>query len=305
MNPSFAILIPCYNSAQYLPELFEGIRNQTVPFDEIICYDDCSSDNTVEIAQALGAKVIKGIENKGPAYARNRLIEASKSDYIHFHDSDDLIAPRFVEALKASIETEDVQFICNTYVFDRETRSESLGNIVYDGLLRAEDQLMFFLQNVGFASMGLYSRKALNDIKGFREDIKGNEDPDLHIRLSAKGYKIKPLKEYLVTKLEHSSSFSHQNWFQCLSDKLKCLRYYHENLPAQYSIIIGKQAAELSNYFYREHNPKLSKDARKLAYKTGVKTIDTTPFAALVTKTLGLKLYLWQYRKRVDLKLIK
>jgi len=301
---TIAILIPCYNSATYLPELFEGIQKQSVPFDEVICYDDCSTDNTIEVAESLGAKVIKGIENRGPAYARNRLIEASTADYIHFHDSDDLIDPKFAEIMMSSLDNENVQLLCNTYVFDRETRKQNLGNITYDTLSQEKDQLLFFIENVGFASMGLYNRKALLDIAGFREDIKGNEDPDLHIRLSAKGYKIKPVEHFLVTKLEHSTSFSHQHYFQCLHDKLKCLQYYKANFDSPYYSSIGKQAAELSNYFYKEGAIQLSNEARDLVEQTKLKELSTIRFSTLISKILGVKAYLWLYRRRVDLKLV-
>lgn len=301
---NIAILIPCYNSANYLEELFEGIKAQTVPFTEVICYDDCSKDNTIEVAKRLGATVIEGKENRGPAFGRNQMIAACTTDYIHFHDSDDLIDPRFVEEMQKYIEDENVQLLCNTYVFDRETRKVNQGNITYDRLKNWPDQLDFFLNNIGFASMGVYSRKALNSIGGFRNDIKGNEDPDLHVRLSMKGYKIKPVKEYLVTKLEHEASFSHQNWFQCMADKLKCLQHYAGMLDKNYLPTVAAQAAELSNFFYREGDKKLSREARQLAFALGVKPIESSKFAKLVTSVFGVSFYLWIYRRRVDFNLI-
>lgn len=299
-----AILIPCYNSAEYLPELFAGIRKQSVPFDEIICYDDGSNDNTIEIAKALGAKVLTDKENHGPAYARNRMIEACTSDYFHFHDSDDLIDEKFVEIMRSHIEDESVQLICNAYVFDRKDRSKNLGNITYQKLAEANDQLEYFLKHVGFASMGLYSKKALKEIGGFWEDLKGNEDPDLHVRLAENNYRIKYVDHFLVTKLEHSSSFSHQNWTQCLADQLKCIDAYSKRMKPKYHPVFALQAARLSNYFYREHHKTLSLKARKLSFSLGLDIIPDSKFSKTLTTFFGVRLYLWFYRRRVDLNLV-
>ncbi|KLT66632.1 glycosyltransferase family 2 protein [Pedobacter sp. BMA] len=299
-----AILIPCYNSAEYLPELFTGIRKQSVPFDEIICYDDGSSDNTIEIAKSLGAKVISGKNNRGPAYARNRMIEASTSDFFHFHDSDDLIDEKFVEIMRNHLEDESVQLISNAYVLDRKDRSKNLGNITYQNLAEANDQLAYFLNHVGFASMGLYSKKALNKIGGFWEDLKGNEDPDLHIRLAENNYRIKNVDHFLVTKLEHSTSFSHQNWTQCLADKLKCIDAYAKRMHPQYHPVFALQAARLSNYFYRENHKTLSLQARKLSFSLGLHVIPDSKFSEILTSFFGVRFYLWLYRRRVDLNLV-
>jgi glycosyltransferase involved in cell wall biosynthesis len=220
-----AILIPCYNAARFLPRLFDGINAQTIPFTEVVCYDDNSTDSTIAIAKQLGAKVITSTVNNGAAYARNRLIEATNCDWIHFHDADDLIDPRFVEVMQAHIVDENTQLLCNTKVYELENRQNNW-TIIYTNLQDTDDQVNYFLNNVGFASMGLYSKSALNKINGFDESLRGNEDPDLHIRLTNAGFKIKSVDHFLVEKIEHADSFSHQNWFRCMHDKLKCLQKY-------------------------------------------------------------------------------
>ncbi|HEY0054494.1 MAG TPA: glycosyltransferase family A protein [Pedobacter sp.] len=308
LNPNqgikIAILIPCYNSANFLPELFEGIKSQSVPFHEVLCYDDYSTDNTIEIAERLGAKVIRGDKNRGPAYARNRLIEACNSEYIHFHDSDDLIHANFVETIQKYIQDEDVQILCNAFVLDRNNRSNNLGNITYDSLSTADDQTLFFIDNIGFASVGLYSKKALKAIDGFNEQLIGNEDPDLHIRLSIAGFKIKAISEFLITKLEHSESLSHTRWNQCLADKLKCLENYSSILSSNYHPALCRQGVQLSNYFYKENLIELSFQAASLVKKCGNTPIRTSPFNTFISTYCGTQFYMWLFRRRVDLKLI-
>ena len=91
-----ALCIPAYNAAKYLPRLFASLQLQETNFDEVIVYDDCSTDNTSEVAYQLGARVIRGNENKGCTYGRLKLAEATNCDWIHFHDADDDMGSNFM-----------------------------------------------------------------------------------------------------------------------------------------------------------------------------------------------------------------
>ena len=61
-------------------------------------YNDCSTDNTAEVARSYGATVISGDENRGCSYGRAQLAEYASTDWIHFHDADDDLLNGFVEA---------------------------------------------------------------------------------------------------------------------------------------------------------------------------------------------------------------
>ena len=95
-----AVIIPCYNSGDYLKEAIESIYASEGEFSyEIIVVNDGSTDKkTIDLLQHLGAENIKIYhqENKGPASARNSGIRQSDSNYILFLDSDNKIKPQFV-----------------------------------------------------------------------------------------------------------------------------------------------------------------------------------------------------------------
>ncbi|WP_182920802.1 glycosyltransferase family 2 protein [Pedobacter planticolens] len=303
-----AILVPCYNVENYLPYLFEGIHAQSILFDEIICYDDCSQDNSAEIAQSLGAKVIKGITNKGAAFARNRLIEATTCNWVHFHDADDLIDSSFVEEFKHSIQNSlNTQSNCYLSNMDvkRGIHKEIQSTVVYNSEEIEKDAIKYFLENNGFALIGCYPIDLLKKIGGFREDIRGNEDPDLHIRLAAVGAHFICLNKALVTNITREDSFSVQNWLHCMKDKLTCLEHYHLVLNPKYFEIIGEQAAKLSNYFYKENEVDLSNKALNLALRTKVRTIKGTLFSEYISKLFGVAFYIWLSRRRIDYNLSK
>lgn len=304
-NNSVAILVPCYNSASYLPALVESINLQTIPFDEVIFYDDCSTDETIKIASKLGINIIKGMENLGASFARNRLINQCKSTWIHFHDSDDLIHPEFVAKVKNTITC--LPDKTNTCILSDMLVQHSNGTYVikYDQNQINQDPLEYFLVNDGYAIIGCYPKTLLNQINGFCENLRGNEDPDLHIRLAMRGAKFKCLEETLVINMVRSNSFSALNWKRCMTDRLTCITNYSVLPEANYRKIIAKQAAELSNYFYRENDIDLSEKARNLAEVMGKVIIDSSFFSHIVSRWLGVQFYLWTYRFRVDLKIIK
>ena len=108
-----SVIIPVYNSARYLGKCLDSVVGQTYRDWELICVDDGSKDNSLEILRGYEARDsrIKAIhqENAGPGIARNTAIREAKGDYVVFVDSDDYIEPEYFELL--SHQNEDVVYI--------------------------------------------------------------------------------------------------------------------------------------------------------------------------------------------------
>ena len=96
MTPKVSVIIPIYNSEKYLKRCIDSVINQTLKEIEIICINDGSKDNSVQILNNYSKKddriIIINQENSGPGVARNNGIEHSNGDYIFFLDSDDYIS---------------------------------------------------------------------------------------------------------------------------------------------------------------------------------------------------------------------
>lgn len=105
MQPLISIIIANYNYGHYLVETIESALAQTYTPLEIIYIDDGSTDNSLEIAQRYPITVLAQ-QNQGVSTARNNAAEYAQGEYILFLDSDDLLFPEAVEALKTRLDAE-------------------------------------------------------------------------------------------------------------------------------------------------------------------------------------------------------
>ena len=92
----FSILIPFYNSEQYLSRCLNSVLRQSYSNYEIILLNDGSDDNSREIAyeykkESSKIRYYENSTNKGVAASRNKLVKLVKGDYFIFIDSDDYV----------------------------------------------------------------------------------------------------------------------------------------------------------------------------------------------------------------------
>ena len=97
MPPRIDLLIPLYNGREYLPALLSDIARVREHFANILFFDDASADGSADYLEENGYSVMRGKENRGQAFARNVLLHAASSDFIHFHDMDDPLHAKFFE----------------------------------------------------------------------------------------------------------------------------------------------------------------------------------------------------------------
>ncbi len=110
MAPVVSIIVPVYQSEQYLRRCVDSLLGQTWPFVEVILVDDGSRDRSLEICQEYAenddrVKVIHK-ENGGVASARNAGLRAMTGDYLMLIDADDYIDRQMTERLVESVRRE-------------------------------------------------------------------------------------------------------------------------------------------------------------------------------------------------------
>ncbi len=144
------VIIPCYNCESLVGETLQSLCNQTYKNFEVICVNDGSVDNTLEVLKEWQQKElcihIIDQPNSGVSAARNRAIREVVSKYILFLDADDAYHPEYIERLVCAIEKsgadvaycklnreKDVVYSCSAkdepYVL--QVQAEIMNNLLY------------------------------------------------------------------------------------------------------------------------------------------------------------------------------
>jgi glycosyltransferase involved in cell wall biosynthesis len=178
------------------------VRAQTVPFSEIICYDDASTDNTVALAKELGLEVIAGALNRGASHSRNRLLEAASSDWVHFHDVDDRISPSFNESMIPFLQDRDRVAMCAFAWHNEQNGAVEVHRFSY--LAPPVDWVKFFLERFVHLNAFVFPRLTLTT--RFDEQLRICEDRDFTIRVALDGLQFNYCDEVLVEYVPHRSS---------------------------------------------------------------------------------------------------
>lgn len=187
-HPLISIIIPCYNSGEYIEETLESVYKLTYTHFEVIVIDDGSTDKkTLAILDKIESEYKLSIirqDNAGPSVARNNAIKYATGKYFLPLDSDDLILPDALEKLvKAANQSPEASVIyANNQLFGVENR------LVYQ---RVFDSNAILHHNY-IALCCLIKKEDFEKAGGFDEEMskKGLEDWELWVRFSKHGFKF-------------------------------------------------------------------------------------------------------------------
>lgn len=109
MKSEISVIIPIYNAEKFIIKCLDSVINQTFQDIEIICIDDCSTDNSKQILKDFASKDsrIKTIffdKNKKQGGARNAGLDIAQGKYVTFVDADDYIEPTMLEKMYKAAE---------------------------------------------------------------------------------------------------------------------------------------------------------------------------------------------------------
>ena len=132
-----SVIVPVYNTGSYLHDTLNSICTQTLRETEIICINDGSTDNSLDILKLWAEKderiSVSTHENSGLSCSRNSAMTLAKGEYIYFMDSDDLLESVALETLynKAKEENLDVIYFDADVLYDYTELEESAPNFNY------------------------------------------------------------------------------------------------------------------------------------------------------------------------------
>ena len=114
-----SIIMPSYNTAQYINRSIQSVISQTYKKWELIIVDDCSTDSTEKIVKEIqDARIfyVRNEKNVGAAVSRNIALKMAHGRWIAFLDSDDIWMPEKLEKQVSYMLSNDYKFSYTSYV---------------------------------------------------------------------------------------------------------------------------------------------------------------------------------------------
>lgn len=234
INKRVSIVIPVYNSHKTLPRCLDSMIAQTYQELEIICVNDCSKDNSIDIINKYQqkdsrVKLVNHTENRNAGGARNSGIKAATGTYVCFVDNDDWMTPDAIELLVLESNDCTIDFVAPDW---REWYSENK-QIEYSNLIAnaSKDENCEHALKYGCRILGCLIRRDIffkNDLF-FPERIFW-EDNAIGASLLYSSNEIKAVKKVLYYYKISSGSSSHSFNLQKTRDRIKTTRLSYENL---------------------------------------------------------------------------
>lgn len=226
-DETVALLVPAYNAAAFLPRLLCSAHAQAEPFDQIWVYDDCSTDDTAEVAERFGAQVLRGEVNRGCSAGKDALARHVQADWLHFHDADDELLPNFVSLARKWIADESPDIVLFDYEYRDEETGELLLHRVFDQAQLAKDPRSYAIHEQINPFCGLYRRSAFLAAGGYNDppEMLYNEDVACHIRLAFAGLTFSSESEVSIINYRRGCSMSAANQLKCLQSHFAVMRH--------------------------------------------------------------------------------
>jgi glycosyltransferase involved in cell wall biosynthesis len=206
--PLVSVIIPTYNSAQYVTAAVESVLGHSVTDVEILVIDDGSTDATRSVLASYGAPVRYLYQpNGGVAVARNRGIAESVGRYVAFLDADDTWFPEKLERQLTALRQAPGVGFC--YAGYRSVDDEMRPLKEYRPRPRraALEDLLFYGNFIGSICTVVAEKALFDRVGGFDPELSQCADWDMWVRL-ARQTEFLAIEEPLVTYRQHATNMS-------------------------------------------------------------------------------------------------
>lgn len=207
--PSFSVIIPTYEHADFVGEAVESVLHQTIPLAEVIVVDDGSTDHTERsLGSYAGRITLLRKEHGGPASARNAGMHATSGEFVVFLDADNVFLPEYLEAVRElamqrpdlDIVTTDAYLELDGQIYGRYYRGKA--RFVVDDQRRGIIHQHFIFGNAALR------RERLLAIGGYDESLVVGEDTDCFLRMILAGSRVGLVDEPLCVYRIRTGSLS-------------------------------------------------------------------------------------------------
>jgi glycosyltransferase involved in cell wall biosynthesis len=232
-NANISVVIPTYNASAFLVDTLDSIRDQYLHPVELIIVDDCSTDNTVGLAQAIAktfpipVRISRLARNSGgPATPMNEGIGMASTDWVCMLDQDDLMCSnRIADATDAIEKFPQASFILGNYVsFNRsgELPSSDAVSLSGDAVLGGDGNPLYLHRNSYLpvflrhnylqrsCSNHIFKKTLWRQIGGYDSNAKLAADYDFFLRGFMDGIVWLPARQF--SKRVHENNAWKNDW---------------------------------------------------------------------------------------------
>ena len=204
MGVKVSVVVPCFNSSDYVEYALESVLAQSIQDFELVVVDDGSDDDTRDVLASFAARHSEaGIHtlaqaNAGTAAARNIGIAHAQGRYVLPLDADDAIAPTMLETCVRELDTDSSIDIVYT---DREDFGD-IRAVARAGEFTVE-RLKYF-NPLGYCS--LFRRSLWQTIGGYRVNVSGFDDWDFWLAAALRGCRARHVAQPLFRHRRRNES---------------------------------------------------------------------------------------------------
>ncbi len=323
--PKVSVIMPFYNEEKYLDLAIQSVINQTLKDIEIICVNDGSTDNSLNIVKkyALDDNRIIIIDKKNSGYGNSMNVGISRAtgEYIGLVETDDYVLPEMFEVLYDKAKTLDLDFIkSDHYKFINNSKGEEIKKYYpltndksyYNRVINPQEELGVF-SLIMMTWSGIYKRSFL-----LENNIKHNETPGASFQDNGFWFQVFTQAErayfinkafYMLRRDNPNSSVKSKNKVYAMSTEYDFIGEFLSKTPGrmekyqyiyQYHRCVAYHFTlkRISHEFVYEFLKKFSSDFKKPMEKGLLKKEDFNPLIWKYT-TIIIKdpdyYYCWKY----------
>lgn len=212
-SPKISVIVPVYNAEPFLEDAMNSVLNQTLKNIEIVCVNDGSTDNSLDMLNEFAKKDFRVIvidkENGGCGSARNKSLDNAYGEYIYFFDPDDYVLPNAFEELyyNAIKNNSDLVMFKIARFRDGEPIDYSIPGFNFDDVFPNVDfgnftfnykDIKRYVLNSSFAPWSkLYKKEFLDSFNDFRFDLNvAFDDVPFHVKSLLRASRISFVPEF-------------------------------------------------------------------------------------------------------------
>ena len=247
-NGKVSILMGIYNCALTLEEAIDSILNQTYTNWELILCDDCSTDNTYEIAESYQKRypdkiiLLKNEKNSRLAFTLNHCLENATGEFVARMDGDDISVPERFEKQVAFLRSHPDIVLVGT-AMQRFSDDGSLGAIAYCEEFPDKETPYRFGLIFNHATIMAY-KSVYNALEGYAvlpRTVRG-QDRDLWYRFLAANYKGANMSQPLYWVRENEAAIKRRNakdrWIE-FKTEIFGYKLLHYSIYRYYKPLVG------------------------------------------------------------------